>query len=294
MDLDDYQTQANLTDQRPGDEEGALTFPLMGLASEVGSLVTQFKKRIRDGDAHQLFGERAAEELGDILWYVANLATKLDLSLTEIAELNLSRTGERWAQPGEELPAGLLDDAYPPSEQLPRTATVLFREVAFEDGVKVEIAHDGEQVGDYLTDMNYSDDGYRFHDVFHLTYAAMLGWSPVARSFFKVKRDSNKRVRQIEDGGRAAVLEEGLSAFVFNYARQESFLYEVTQLDSDLLRTIASLVSHLEVRGRSLREWEQTILRSYDIWRQMREHRGGTVHLDLPNRRIEFEPPGKD
>lgn len=294
MNLDDYQTQANSTDQRPGDEEGALTFPLMGLASEVGSLVTQFKKRIRDGDAHELFSERAAEELGDILWYVANLATKLDLSLTEIAELNLSRTGERWARSGEKLPAGLLDDAYPPSEQLPRTATVLFREVAFEDGVKIEISHEGEQVGDYLTDMNYSDDGYRFHDVFHLTYAAMLGWSPVARSFFKVKRDSDKRVRQVEDGGRAAVLEEGLSAFVFNYAREESFLDEVTQLDSALLRTVASLVSHLEVRARSIREWEQAILRSYEVWRQMREHHGGTVHLDLPNRRIEFEPPGKD
>lgn len=292
MDLNDYQAHANLTDQRPGDSEGALTFPLMGIASEVGSLVTQFKKRIRDGDAHELFSERAAEELGDILWYVANLTTKLGLSLTEVAELNLRRTRERWAPQGQELPAGLLDDAYPRSEQLPRTASVRFREFVLEDGVKVELSHEGKQVGDYLTDMNYSDDGYRFHDVFHLTYAAMLGWSPVTRSFFKVKRESNARVRQIEDGGRAAVLEEGLSAFVFNYAREESFLEGVTELDSTLLRTVASLVSHLEVRARSIKEWEQAILRSYEIWRQMRVHRGGTVHLNLANRTIEFEPPG--
>lgn len=294
MDLDDYQAKANLTDQRPGKEEDALTFPLMGLASEVGSLVTQFKKWIRDGDAHELFGQRAAEELGDILWYVANIAGKLDLTLSEVAELNLRRTGERWAPAGEDLPEGLLDDGYPPAEQLPRTASVTFREVAVDGGIKVEMSREGKKVGDYLTDMNYSDDGYRFHDVFHLTYAAMLGWSPIARSFFEVKRESNPGVRQIEDGGRAAVLEEGLSAFIFNYAREESFLDGVAELDSDLLRTVASLVSHLEVRTRTIREWETAILRSYEIWRQVYAHKGGTVHLDLRERRIEFEPPRED
>jgi NTP pyrophosphatase (non-canonical NTP hydrolase) len=189
-------------------------FPLMGLASEVGSLVTQFKKRVRDGDAHALFSERAAEELGDILWYVANVAGKLELELANVAELNLRRTRERWPTAGGSVPANLLDDGYPPGEQLPRTVSVQFREIEVDGGVKVEISSGGEQIGNYLTDMNYSDDGYRFHDVFHLTYAAMLGWSPISRAFFGVKRESVPRVREIEDGGRAAVLEEGVSACV--------------------------------------------------------------------------------
>jgi hypothetical protein len=177
-------------------------------------------------------------------------------------------------------------------EQLPRMASVTFREVEVDDQLKVEISCESKQIGNYLTDMNYDEDAYRFHDVFHLTYAAMLGWSPVTRAFFEVKRDSVPRVREIEDGGRAVVIEEGLSAFVFDYARQEAFLEGVPQLDSDLLRTIVSLVSHLEVRVRTIAEWERAILRSYEIWRLMREHGGGVVHIDLPNRSIEFEAHG--
>ncbi len=288
VELNEYQEQANQTDQRPGGGDDALVFPLMGLASEVGSLVTQYKKRVRDGNAHALFSERANEELGDILWYLANLASKLDLELEGVAALNLRRIGERWPVEGAMVPAKLLDDEYPSEEQLPRMVSVQFREVEIEGGVKVEISSGGEQIGNYLTDMNYSDDGYRFHDVFHLTYAAMLGWSPITRDFFGVKRESVQHVREIEDGGRAAVLEEGVSAFVFNYAREESFLEGVPQLDSDLLRTIVNLVSHLEVRVRTIAEWERAILRSYEIWRAMRKHRGGAVQLDLHARSITY------
>jgi NTP pyrophosphatase (non-canonical NTP hydrolase) len=293
MELNEYQRRANLTDQRGGDNDQALMFPLMGLASEVGSLVTQFKKRVRDGDAHALFSERAAEELGDILWYVANLSFKLDLKLEGVAQLNLRRTSERWPAPGQSVPANLLDDDYPSAEQLPREASVTFREVEVDGQLKVEISCEGKQIGNYLTDMNYDEDAYRFHDVFHLTYAAMLGWSPVTRAFFEIKRDSVPRVREIEDGGRAVVIEEGVSAFVFDYARQETFLDGVEQLDSTMLRTIVSLVSHLEVRARTIAEWERAILRSFEVWRAMREHHGGTVHLDLPGRSVKFEPPAR-
>src|SRR5947209_2118257 len=96
MDINEYQREANRTDQRPGEDEAALVFPMVGLASEIGSVLNQFKKRVRDGDAHSLFSERIAEELGDILWYAANLATKLNLDLGAIAELNLRRIRERW------------------------------------------------------------------------------------------------------------------------------------------------------------------------------------------------------
>jgi len=204
MKLNEYQRRANLTDQRPGNGDDALVFPLMGLASDVGSLVTQFKKRVRDGDAHALFTSRAGEELGDILWYVANLSHKLGLDLEDIAELNLRRTGERWPLAGQVVPEGLFDDAFPAGEQLPRVVSVRFEEVEVDGRIKVQISRDGEQIGDYLSDMNYSDDGYRYHDVFHLAYAALLGWSPVSRAFFKVKRDSDSRLREVEDGGRSS------------------------------------------------------------------------------------------
>ena len=42
-----------------------------------------------------------------------------------------------------------------------------------------------------------------------------------------------------------------------------------------LLRTVADLCSHLEVRARSSAEWQHAILRSFEIWRHLRDNRGG-------------------
>ena len=46
---------------------------------------------------------------------------------------------------------------------------------------------DGEPFGAELMDNSYLPDGYRFHDVFHFAYAAMLGWSPVTRRLLKTQ-----------------------------------------------------------------------------------------------------------
>ena len=112
-----------------------------------------------------------------------------------------------------------------------------FREETVEGRPKVFLyGPDGVKLGDPLTDNAYDDDGYRFHDVFHLAYASMLGWSPITRFFFKAKRESDPRVREVEDGGRATVIEEAISAFVFDYARNERFLEGVRAhrlLDAD-------------------------------------------------------------
>jgi hypothetical protein len=52
-------------------------------------------------------------------------------------------------------------------------------------------------------------------DVFHLAYAAVLGWSPVTRKLLDRKRRSNPQVDLAEDGGRAIVIEEGIAAMAF-------------------------------------------------------------------------------
>jgi NTP pyrophosphatase (non-canonical NTP hydrolase) len=290
MDLNDFQREANRTDQRPGNEEGALLFPVIGLSSEIGSLVRHVKKRLRDGDAHELFSDEMAEELGDVLWYVANLAEKLGLDLDEVARRNLRKVAGRWPMSGETLPLLLPDADFPEGERLPRQTSVTFTESEEDGRLRVRLyGPDGQKLGDPLTDNAYDDDGYRFHDVFHLTYAALLGWSPITRFFFSVKRDSDPKVREVEDGGRASVIEEAVSAFVFDYARDAHYLEGVEHLDFSLLSTIGRLVSRLEVRDRSAYEWERAILRSFEVWRPLHRSRGGTVHLDLQARTIELE-----
>src|SRR4051812_7107396 len=81
MELSDYQRDAQATDQLPTGDENDLIVPLLGMAGEVGSLLVEFKKHLRDGQAHTLFPEQMAEELGDVLWYLANTATKFNLDL---------------------------------------------------------------------------------------------------------------------------------------------------------------------------------------------------------------------
>jgi NTP pyrophosphatase (non-canonical NTP hydrolase) len=289
MDLNAYQYLANQTDQRPGRDEQALALPLLGLASEVGSLVNQYKKRIRDGEAHELFDDRAAIELGDILWYVANLSEKLGFSLQDIADQNLRRINERWATEIAEEPALLLDDDFPAAEQLPRQIDVNFQEIRTpEGGIRVVVSGGGKTLGDPLSDMAWDEDDYRYHDAFHLTYAALLGWSPVTRAFFARQRDSNPRYREVEDSGRAKVIEEAIAALLFDYARDEQYLEGVDAIDFSLLDTVVHMASRFEVRIRTTRDWERAILRSFDIWRKLRRSRGGTVRLDLRARSIEF------
>lgn len=62
----------------------------------------------------------------------------------------------------------------------------------------------------------------------------------------------------------------------------------MTSLDYEVLRTIKRLTLSFEVRGRPPVEWEQTILAGYDVWRQMRMHEGGVVHLDLRKRTLAY------
>jgi NTP pyrophosphatase (non-canonical NTP hydrolase) len=74
---------------------------LLGLAGEVGSLVTVYKKKLRDGESYTRFKAEVREDLGDLLWHAATLARTVDLSLSDIAAANLEKTASIWA---DELP----------------------------------------------------------------------------------------------------------------------------------------------------------------------------------------------
>ena len=222
MELNEYQRLANQTDQQP--EEGnletdprSIMVPLLGLAGEVGELLGEHKKWLRDGESYKLFPERVKEELGDVLWYLSNVATKHDLTLGEVADFNLSKIGRRWQPVGASTgQRKLFDEDFPPYERLPRQMDISIEE---ESGIAITTI-DGAKYGDPLTDNRYEDDGYRFHDICHLSYASVLGWSPTMRALMRRKRKSDPKVDEVEDGGRAIVIEEGISAMVFSYAER--------------------------------------------------------------------------
>jgi hypothetical protein len=157
----------------------------------------------------------------------------------------------------------------------------------------VECLCGGAELGDSLSDNAYEDDGYRFHDVFHLSYAAVLGWSPIIRKHLGRKRRSNKQVDDVEDGGRARAIDEAISAIVYDYARKHCFFDGVTAVDFGLLKTVKSLVSHLEIGRCTHGDWENAILQGYAAWRVIRSHKGGTVHVDLHRRTIDAQRPSR-
>ena len=80
-----------------------------------------------------------------------------------------------------------------------------------DDRQSIRVLINGVPFGEELTDNAYDHDGYRFHDIFHFAYAAVLGWSPITRALLRRKRKSRPLVDEVEDGGRAAVIEEGIA-----------------------------------------------------------------------------------
>jgi NTP pyrophosphatase (non-canonical NTP hydrolase) len=296
MNLRDFQLEAAKTDQVKGDDDKSKLVPLLGLAGEVGTLLSEYKKFLRDGGAHQRFHEQVAEDLGDLLWYIANVATKFNIDLDEVARTNLRKVNDRWTLHSKQLqqslfgqhPRQLLDDDASSSQQLPRRFSVEINEVCEGDSARVIVSCDGKQLGNDLSDNAHEDDGYRFHDVFHLSYAAVLGWSPITRKLLDVKRKDNNKTDEVEDGARAGIIEELISQLVFTYAREHNFLEGINSLDYHLLKTIQSLVADREVRIRSAAEWETAILQGYRVWRDIRANRRGFVDVDLHAGSVSF------
>ena len=66
MTFDEYQNSAAATDPSAISKNPDLSVLLLGLAGETGSLLTLYKKWLRDGDAYQVVEQRLAEEMGDI------------------------------------------------------------------------------------------------------------------------------------------------------------------------------------------------------------------------------------
>lgn len=277
----EYQAMVERTDERK-----KVIVSLLGLAGELGDLNSTFKKLVLQRDSRTLRGD-LREDIGDILWYLTSLAVLHKIPLQEVARES-ARKAERLYSQGE---VNHFDDGFDEEERLPRQFSVTFSEKRNAKQVLVRIMVSGVIVGDTLTDNAHKGDGYRYHDVFHLAYAAVLGWSPVIRSLLRRKRKSNSRIDEIEDGGRAAVVEEAISVLVFNEAPQRAWYSEESSVDIGLLKTIIRLTAGLEVHSCTAKQWKAAILQGYSAFKQLQQHRGGTVDVDLDRQTLTCHPP---
>jgi len=94
--LNEYQEMAKKTAIFP--ESAKYSYPALGLAGEAGEVSNKVKKLIRDGATEEELNEKLmdiADELGDVLWYVAAMADACGVSLEHIAKSNLHKLADR-------------------------------------------------------------------------------------------------------------------------------------------------------------------------------------------------------
>jgi len=384
--FDQYQELVKKTDRSPQKGLAGLHFSLLGLFGEVGSLLSELKKKQRDTDSYVGYEESVIEEFGDVMWYFTNisdrasldintiaqkisrgiddwdnleiqeinkfidiqttkkhlgpvnnesfeqgaialagkvgklldefsagnikrnrdeLSSKLveifraiiqaaedaDINLEEAVRKNVIKIKSRYPGPkSERIYLPLFDQGYDTDEQLPRHIRMVIEEKDINGRLFVIQKCHGIKIGDRLTDNRTENDDYRFHDVFHLAYAAILGWSPVIRSLFKVKRKSNAQVDENQDGARAILIEEGVATWIFNHGSRLKNYESIKSLDYALLKAVKELVKGYEVDDCPLWQWEEAILAGFKVFRYLKENREGLVIADLEKRTITVGP----
>lgn len=97
MRMNEYQAMARRTSSTQGPEEASydkLINGVMGLCGEAGECIDVVKKMMFQG--HELNTDKLIEELGDVLWYCAELAGGLGVSLEDVALINVEKLKERY------------------------------------------------------------------------------------------------------------------------------------------------------------------------------------------------------
>ena len=96
MTFEEYQKESRKTALYPNKGNNFI-YPVLGLCGESGEIAEKIKKVIRDegGVASDLKKEEIKKELGDVLWYISQIATELGLSLDAVGMANIEKLQSR-------------------------------------------------------------------------------------------------------------------------------------------------------------------------------------------------------
>lgn len=180
------------------------------------------------------------------------------------------------------------DAGFQESEQLPKKFAINFESFLVNEKWRTKVTLDDMQLGDIINDNSKTSDYYRFHDIFHYSFAAILGWSPCTRAMMKRKRKSDYLIDEVEDGARATITEEALSMIIFNEAKRKKYFEGATGISKTTLRIIKEMTEDFEVNVRTAKEWEKAILKAYEVFRLLMTNGGGRVEFDAFNKAISY------
>lgn len=295
MHFEDYQTLAFLTART---DKKVLVEVCLAVLWQLGAELFRHKLPASEKAINRQVADRPINQvLGEIAWHLAALASIYKLKLSTIAGRNVEKVTFR-LEPG--APTPLHDHGFPKSQQFPRRFEIAF--ITVGKG-RSRMYMDGRQLGSELTDNAYDEDGYRFHDIMHLANVSKLGWSPVLRSLMARKRKRDPKVDEVEDGARAAIVEEAIVKAIHSEGvRMARLRHPTTKLgELDLfctrddvtfrfLKFIHGFVDGLEVARNKYWEWEAAILDGYRVFRALRLEEQGTIEIDLDARSMKFRP----
>lgn len=208
------------------------------------------------------------------------------VTFAEVVRKNITKTTGRFVAPDfAHLPT--FDESFHDDQRLPQHFSIT---VDQRGGGRSYLRWNGVFIGDPLSDNIRDPDGYRFHDVFHFAHAAILHWSPTFRALIKHKRKDDPKVDEAQDGGRAIVVEEGLTAWMFARAKELNYFEGQSTVSFDLLKTVQQFVTGYEVEACPLSLWEIAILKGYDVFRQVKKNNGGIIEADRAARTVQYRP----
>lgn len=262
-------------------EPAAISNAAIALCAAAGSMCTSGPRWSRENPS-------ASEEVHTFVLALATLASAAQVELQQAASANLIKIEDRW--PTQKTFPAFFDAGDPAEERFPEKLVIDIFERTVGGKTFVYQRCNGINIGDPLTDNKDDPDDYRFHDVFHYAYAAVLGWSPVLRALFKLKRRSNPKKDENQDGARAILIEEGISSWVFEQARHQGFFEHIEpgNLSYDLLKTVNEFVAGYEADKCPIWVWEIAILEGFKCFRFLKQHRRGRITINLKRRSVEI------
>ena len=96
MEINEYQYLAMVSANKNLSKEDMLSNGVMGLCGESGEVIDIVKKHLHHG--HELDKKHIFEELGDVMWYIAELCTTLDFKLEDVMIANIEKLKKRYPE----------------------------------------------------------------------------------------------------------------------------------------------------------------------------------------------------
>ncbi len=98
MNFEEYQKESKKTAKYPKIDGKGYLYPVLGLAGEAGEVAEKIKKVFRDknGEISDETKMEIIKELGDVLWYLAQISSELDVPFDRVAQENLKKLASRF------------------------------------------------------------------------------------------------------------------------------------------------------------------------------------------------------